>query len=106
MNLDEAKLALMERHRSNGEHDCGAETMEMPCKSSIGKKGHRRHCSREPGHEGPHRDAVHCWAFETFTEDDVVVYAPRNLAGCDTCQQSWPCPERRFLNRLFEEAKS
>lgn len=91
--------ALRERHKSNGKRDCGARTREMPCQWTKGST-HIRHCTEDPGHKGDHKDALHCWSFETFTDDDVVEHSPRNLACCDTCNQPWPCAEREFLNDL------
>lgn len=90
-------MLLLEHHSSDQKHDCGAQTNPMPCQWSNGRTAHVRHCTLDPSHRGDHKDALHCWSFETFTDQEVVRYAPRNLAGCTGCARdgratSWPCP--------------
>lgn len=90
-------MLLLEHHASDEKHDCGAQTEPMPCQCSNGRTTHVRHCTLDPSHRGDHKDALHCWSFETFTDQDVVRYAPRNLAGCTGCARDgrpaqWPCP--------------
>lgn len=93
--------ALLERHRSDGRHDCGARTELVACSSRQGSN-HVLHCTLEPGHgpDVPHKDALHCWSFETFDNDAVVGYQPRDLSRCVTCGTTWPCEEREFLDSL------
>lgn len=103
-DLNELVTAMRERHTTNGVHDCGARTEPMQCENHPrSAHTHVRHCTESPGHgkDVPHKDALHCWAFETFTDEQVVGYAPRDLSTCVTCNQSWPCTERRFLEELL-----
>ena len=93
-----AMLALNARHTKQEKHDCGALTDPQPCRYGIRHPDHpervRTHpyrCTLEPGHPGPHKDQLHCWAFETFDEDLVVTYEPRDLSTCSHCGSYWPC---------------
>ena len=88
---------LAEHHSSDKRHDCGAQTQPLPCKYTNGRTAHVYHCTEEPGHAGLHKDALHCWSFESFSDDMVVQHAPRDRAGCTGCQSlgmshRWPCP--------------
>lgn len=98
---------VLEHHRSDQRRDCGAQTQSLPCDWSQGRSSHVYHCTLDPGHNGPHKDALHCWSFESFTDDQVVRHAPRNLAGCVGCKQAgiprpYPCP---FHEEVVEIAK-
>lgn len=105
-----AQLLLAE-HSPDGRRDCGALTDEMPCNwsTSSGKQStHIRHCTLDPGHDTPHKDQSHCWSFETFTEDQVIEYQPRDLSRCLGCHKAginsgWPCLVHRELTRAIQE---
>lgn len=90
-------MMLLKHHCSDGRSDCGARTPTLPCDWTRGRSAHPRHCTLEPGHDGPHKDALHCWSFETFDETRVERYEPRDLARCKGCGSSpgfevgWPC---------------
>lgn len=81
-------------HRSDGHRDCGAQGETMVCRTfaAPGRRTHIGHCTLTPGHDGDHVNGLLCSAKETFTDAQVVRYAPRmNMARCLVCQMSWPC---------------
>lgn len=48
-------------------------------------------CTMDDGHDGPHRDAICCYKFQTFSDWQVVDRKPRTFDACSD-GGFWPCP--------------
>lgn len=102
--VDVAKAVLAD-HRPEGNVTCGSQT--------NGPVAHRHNnnslkqsfvvmtCSKSKGHEGDHRDAVCCWSFHSFPEEEAVDGPGRDLRYCLLCNEDWPCPDVRAAQELL-----
>ena len=100
--MDDKERAIRDLHRKVGDEECGAQSAgSLPCNTVTTKGMERRHpyhCTLPKGHDGKHRDSLHCYAYERFTETSVARYAPRDLTICESCQTAWPCATIQLLD--------
>lgn len=75
MNAEEKIAQLKELHHDDPSWRCAARLPVDQVPESIWEKrmplsrpGHRHNliCTEKPGHEGLHKDALHCWDFHHF----------------------------------------
>lgn len=99
--------AVLALHTPTGNVTCGARTDGVvPHRHSGGRTEKRvMTCSNPVGHEGPHKDAVCCWAFHSFS--DGVPGVGRDLRSCATCRTAYPCPTVRAITaRIDTESRT
>ena len=89
--LTAAARDVLALHKPTGIVTCGARTDgAVPHRHSNGHTAERvMTCSNPEGHEGPHKDAVCCWSFHSFS--DGVPGVGLDLRSCADCGRTWPC---------------
>ena len=89
--LTAAVRDVLALHEPTGIVTCGARTDGAVLHRHSNEHTEERvmTCSNPEGHEGPHRDAVCCWSFHSFS--DGVPGVGRDLRSCADCGRSWPC---------------
>src|ERR1044072_3346814 len=93
--------AVLKLHKLKTYTQCGA--ISMPVVHHHGaesdyRPGPKRQltCTEDVGHDGPHRDAICCYKFQTFEDWQVVDRRPRTF---DVCAEGgmWPCDTVKAL---------
>jgi hypothetical protein len=90
--------AVLAMHRLNAHTQCGAISIPVVHHHGAESDGHpgplrSLRCTKPAGHDGPHRDCVCCYRFQTFEDWQVVRREPYALDGCtaSSCLGFWPC---------------
>ncbi len=95
--------AVLADHRPRGDVTCGSRT-DGPV-THRHNSGHEEvrvmTCSRPEGHEGDHQDAVCCWSFHSFPEEEAIDGPGRDLRYCLLCNEAWPCSDARAAQELL-----
>lgn len=91
-------VAFCARHAIIERFDCGATVRDQKC-GHRNKATHDYHCTLDPGHAGPHRDYLHCWAYEAFEDSQVTEMNPRDLSFC-SCGRGRDCPDSELAKLL------
>ena len=87
---------VLDQHRLVARTRCGAISIPVVHHHGTESEAHpgpKRSltCSEWAGHDGPHRDAICCYRFQTFEDWQVTQRQPSAYAAC-TCGTVWPCP--------------